>query len=322
MTESDVYSAYNTLLKGVKQTTSSSADNILQLANSIALQNNFQLLEDFQNTVRNSFDAQLFNVDFAHNSHKATASINAWVAEKTNNKIEKLFDDDLPSTTALVLLNALFFKGTWRYKFNETKTTPAPFTYEQPNVQAQVPTMTLKGVLKYAHFDDGDLIELPYSDDSLSMLIYLPDTRWIKEYQTIAGQFERFRGRGSVKIAERIASLRNATVNLHLPKFKITGEYKLNEVLQNLGIRTAFSSAKADLSRINGHQNLFLSQVAHKSVVEVNEEGSVAAAATGAVVQLKSMPIVHEFNVNRPFLFLIRDNLHQVTLFSGVVNKP
>lgn len=322
MAESDVYTAYRHLLKGVKLTTSSSADNILQLANSIALQNNFKLLEEFENTVKSSFDAKLFNVDFSQHSHEATASINAWVAEKTNNKIEKLFSDDLPSTTALVLLNALFFKGTWRYKFNATKTAPALFKYEQPNVQVEVPTMSLKGVLRYAHFDDGDLVELPYSDDSLSMLIYLPDTRWVKEYQTIAGQFERYGGHGSVKMAERLAALRNATVNLHLPKFSITGEYKLNEVLQNLGIRAAFSSASADLSRINGHQNLFLSEVAHKSVIEVNEEGSVAAAATGAVVQLKSMPMIHEFNVNRPFLFLIRDNLHQVTLFSGVVNKP
>ena len=325
MSEADVFTGYSHLLQGVKSTSGENNNKhiTLQMANSIALQNTFRLLPEYERVVRESFGATPFPVDFSRHAHEATASINAWVAQQTHNKVEKLFKEDLDAESALVLLNALYFKGAWQYRFNASQTVNAPFRYELPNVQASVPTMTLRGTLRYAHFDDGDLVELPYADSSLSMLIYLPDIRWVKDYQTIAGQFERYGGHASVKIAERLSALRNTTVRLHLPRFSITGDYSsLNEPLQNLGIRTAFSSARADLSRINGHPNLFLSKVAHKAVIEVNEEGSEAAAATGADLHLKSLPIVQEFNANRPFLFLIRDNLHQVTLFAGVVNKP
>ncbi|KAH9408063.1 serpin [Tyrophagus putrescentiae] len=237
MTEQDVFTGFSHLLQGVKSTSGENNKHItLQMANSIALQNTFRLLPEYERVIRESFGATPFPVDFSRHAHEATASINAWVAQQTHNKVEKLFKEDLDAESVLVLLNALYFKGAWQYRFNASQTVDAPFRYELPNVQALVPTMTLRGTLRYAHFDDGDLVELPYADSSLSMLIYLPDIRWVKDYQTIAGQFERYGGHASVKIAERLSALRNTTVRLHLPRFSITGDYSsLNEPLQNFG---------------------------------------------------------------------------------------
>jgi len=320
--ESELYSTYQGLFGELQRLIQESdKQNELQLANSIALQDKMKILPTYESLIQNQFGARLFPVNFATESHQATEKINSWASDATNGKIAKLFDKDLDPLTVMVLLNAVYFKGTWKYQFEADQTAKSTFTYNV-NQQEQVDTMKLKGTLKHAHFDDGELVELPYQGDRLSMLAYLPDIRWVKEYQTLAGQFSRVVEHGSTKLASRIASLQNVSVELLLPKFQINSDFHLKPELQNLGIRKAFTESAADFSRINGGRDLFLYDVIHKAHIEVNEKGSEAAAVTAGEVHTKSLPMIHLLDFNRPFLFLIRDNVHQVTLFAGVVNKP
>ena len=332
MSESEIFLAYQTLFQQLKNFADegNNKKNELQIANSVALENTFKLLPAYRNVVTNKFNSKIFSENFATNSHKATENINRWVADKTNGKIEKLLENDLDSMTMIVLLNAIYFKGTWKYKFDKKKTITSKFTYNV-NQEEDVQMMCQRSNLRYAHFDDGDLVELIYSDETdsdtddnhrLSMLIYLPDRRWVKEYQTISGQFARILEHGSIKLAARLQALHNASVNLHLPRFRIESKFKLSKQLKELGIQHAFSQGGADFRRIDGGNDLYLHEVYHQTMVEVMEDGTEAAAATASEIQTKSLPVVHQFFVNRPFLFLIRDNYNQLTLFAGVVNKP
>lgn len=291
-----------------------SMGNTLSVANSVAIQKNRQVLESYMNSVTTYFGSQVFVEDFS--SATATDELNSWVSEKTHSKIPKLFDSPLSPDTAMVLLNAIYFKGIWEYKFEEKSTKSADFHVTKDQVES-VSQMALRAHLRYANFEDGQLLEIPYQNVTMSMFVFLPhenqQTRAISSALSVTN------------LDHRMQELNSNDVILHLPKFKIEGSYSLKPTLSKLGIQDAFTKA-ADFSNIDGHKDLFVSEVVHKTFIEVNEEGSEAAAATGIVVRefasIDPPPRPVEFNVNRPFMFFIRDNDHHVTLFSGVINKP
>ncbi len=301
--------------------------NILEVADAVAVQKNYPVLESFYKDLNGE---EIMTKNFRSEAHKATEEINKWVKEKTHDKIQKLFGQDLDASTAMVLLNAVFFKGVWKHRFNHTLTMREPFNYfGKGGVKRseQVEMMNIRGTFGHAHFEDGDLLEVPFVNDSTVFLAFLPsekhsaDLSMMSSISALFGASEE--SVNSVKFADRLAHVRpHREVKVHLPKFKIESKYSLNAALKHLGLRDAFEQGHADFSRINGKRDLVVSDVAHKAFFEVNEEGAEAAAATGVVIVPTSVQLPVTFNANRPFLFMIYDKEYQLVLFAGVVNKP
>lgn len=294
----------------------------------MAIQKNFPVLESFNRALDGE---EIMTMNFHREAHRATEEINKWVNEKTHHKIEKLFGQDLDSSTMMVLLNAVYFKGFWKQPFNRTLTKQQPFTYlgkGGARRSEHVEMMNMRGTFGHAHFEDGDLLEVPFVNESTVFLAFLPSEKHaLSAEQPLTSISELFGSSedavDSVKFASRLAHVRpHRDVTVFLPKFKIDSKYSLNAALKHLGIRDAFDRGLADFSRINGQHDLMVSDVAHKAFFEVNEEGAEAAAATGVVITPNSVQMPLTFNANRPFLFMIYDKEYQLVLFTGVVNKP
>ena len=331
--ESAIFSAYQNLLQ--KLHNSSSKGTTLRLGNAVALQG--AVNPAYLDLVKSTFDAAIFSLDFSAASSTALNELNSWVREKTNGKIPKMLDS-LERNTKIVLLNAIYFKGSWKLPFPPKTTAPKEFNCGKGQ-KVIVPMMHLKDVrLCYAEFDDGQLVELPYQSGDqerdataniqLCMYVFLPKEQDNVNYATLSEKF--------AKISSRFGKMFFTQVNLAMPRFKVESFLPLNSALQQaVGIQASFNPLLADFGRMEvvatagGGQpslhSLYLSSVFHRSVVEVNEEGSEAAAATVAIVCLRAMPMPKRpvtVILNRPFLFLIRDRLSQVTFFAGVLSKP
>lgn len=291
-----------------------SEDNKLAVANSIAIQKDANIRESFLNNLTTYFHTQMFLEDFVNNGAKAVNDINSWVAEKTHHKIEKLVDN-IDAATKVILMNAIYFKGTWHYEFDKNKTKIETFRVNE-KMGLGVPMMHTTAHLNWASFSDGQMVELPYKDNKLSMFVFLPQSMSTLSSESMFN---------SDVLKQRIKQLENTTVILSMPRFTIEAKYSLGTTLNSLGMNEAFQAGKADFSNIDGQRDLVISDIMHKTFIEVNEEGSEAAAVTGVIFETTSIhthPTRVNFNVDHPFLFFIRDNVHQVTLFSGVVNTP
>ncbi|KAH9391012.1 serpin, partial [Tyrophagus putrescentiae] len=295
----------------------SGANNELLVANAIVIQNNFPVLPSFLKVIE-QFNSKLQNVDFESSGKHAVEEINGWVNEKTRGKIEKLFDNELTPNTRMVLLNAIYFKGKWMFPFDEKNTRLEPFYYSSSE-SVEVPMMYLKRSFKFGSFDGaGEVVEIPYEGEDLYMLIFLPVLDWTNNSRSISEQFSDLINNSGPAFQ---STLRPLTLELHLPRFTIQCNLSLSSSLQQLGIKAAFSPADADFSRINyDNGNLFLADVVHKTMIEVNEEGSVAAAVTGAVLTKRCLP--PQLLLNRPFFYAIRHRPTDLTLFMGVLSKP
>ncbi|CAO2595697.1 Leukocyte elastase inhibitor A [Lemmus lemmus] len=225
------------------------------------------------------------------------------------------------SMTKLVLVNAIYFKGMWKDKFRKQDTTDAPFRLNKKDTKT-VKMMYQKKKLPLGYIQDlkCKVLELPYQGEELSMVILLPEDI---EDESI----------GLKKIEEQLTSeklhewtkrenLENIDVHVKLPRFKLEESYTLNSNLGRLGVQDLFSSSKADLSGMSGSRDLFISKIIHKSFVEVNEEGTEAAAATGGIATFAMLLPEEEFTVDHPFLFFIRHNPTANVLFLGRVCSP
>jgi serpin B len=237
------------------------------------------------------------------------------VEKKTNDKIKNLIKKGvLNSMTRLVLTNAIYFKGNWARQFEKDKTNDALFTLaDGEKVDAAMMNQTAEfGYLETESFQG---LELPYVDDELSMIIFLP-----KEIDCL----DEFEKTLTVEnLSKWLNKLYKCEVVVSVPKFKMTSEFDLASVLKSMGMTDAFSS-NANFSGINGQRDLFISAVIHKAYVDVNEEGTEAAAATAVTMKLTSvMPgRIPVFKADHPFLFLIRDNDSGSILFIGRVMNP
>lgn len=288
----------------------------LALANSLWPQQGSPLLGAFTATLEKYYGAAPSPVDYAGAEPAARAAINRWVENKTHDKIKNLIASPLARTTRLVLVNAVYFKGDWEKQFKKENTQTAPF-YLFGSATVDAPLMRQKDSFKYTRDSDTHIVELPYSGGQLSMLVFVPDERTPEalaktERMLTAANLEKWRRR-----------MFPVEVELFLPKFKITwGTKSLAAPLKALGMRDAFGG-KADFSGINGDRDLFIADVLHKAFVDVNEEGTEAAAATAVVMRTKSIsmppPVVR---ADHPFLFLIRDNATGALLFMGRVANP
>lgn len=242
-------------------------------------------------------------------------TINRWVEEKTENKIVDLIGPGvLDPLTRLVLTNAIYFKGQWDQPFNPEQTREGPF-YLSDGKQAAVPFMRQIERFKYGETSNAQVLELPYSGNELAMTILLP-----KPDSSVSKLEAAMEEDGVESILEALWPTR---VDVRIPRFKFDAELSLGGCLQQLGVTDAFNDSAADFSGMSD-TFLYITHVLHKAFIEVNEEGTEAAAATGIVVGVTSVPVDSPkvFIANRPFMFLIRDLGTGSILFMGRMTDP
>ena len=288
----------------------------LAVANSLWPQKGHVFLPAYLDLCRINYGVAVKPLDFAGATESARQTINAWVEDKTNRKIQELIKPGiLDATTRLVLVNAIYFKGNWSSQFDKQLTKPGPF-HVSAGKTVETPMMQATKEFRYAESPEAQALELSYAGNDLSMLVLLP-----RDANNLAA-FER--SLSPDKLYAWIRSLRSREVQLWLPKFKTTSEFSLNQTLAALGMTDAFTP-RADFSGMDGTTDLFISAVIHKAFVEVNEEGTEAAAATAVVMKLSAVHIPEEpvvFRADHPFLFLIRDNRTGSILFLGRIVDP
>lgn len=287
----------------------------MEIANSMWLQANASVLPEFKQTVKEKFYAIEESVNFG--TPEATDTINKWVDQQTKGKIHTLFDKPLDSLTILVLVNAMYFKGTWVKQFNVSDTSNMAFYNNGQSTGKLVPTMKIKENFLYSKDDDlkSQILELPYQGNDVSMFIVLPSKgvalNSIEKQLTYS------------KLNKSIGNMETSKVEVHLPKFKLEDTLKLKESLVALGVDLAFSTG-ANLKGISQDDALYVSQVQQKAVINVDEKGSEAAVATGAVVSTKSLPAKRDyevFNADHPFVFFIQHKPSETILFTGRVQE-
>ncbi len=289
----------------------------LAVANSLWPQKDYPFLPDFLELVKARYDAVITPLDFAGDTEGARQTINGWVEEKTREKIRDLIaQGNLDPLTRMVLVNAIYFKGSWASRFDAARTEEADFQVATDSM-VRVPMMAQTRKYAYAETDDGQVLKLPYAGGDVSMLVVLPREK--------AGLAALEAGLSMERLAEWTTQLVEREVRVLLPKFKMTwGATELNKNLKALGMADAFDEMRADFSGMDGRKGwLYIGLVLHKAFVEVNEEGTEAAAATAVAMRVKSMPRPPvEFRADHPFLFLIREEETGAILFMGRVADP
>ena len=276
----------------------------ISIANSIWSRQGIEFNHDFLERNRVFFGAEIASLDFS--SPQATATINEWVDTNTNGKIKKIVERIDPQTL-LFLINAIYFKGNWQDEFNKSLTRTG--TFHLPNgSEKRVQMMRREGEYPYFRGENFEATSLPYGDGRMSMYIFLPNR---------SSNLNKFlRNLNAENWETWISQLQDRRHELMLPRFRLEYEVRLNDTLEALGMGIAFGGG-ADFSSMG--PNLFISEVRHKTFVEVNEEGTEAAAVT-AVAGVKSVPAV--FRVDRPFFFTIYDTETETILFMGTVTEP
>ena len=281
-------------------------DNKLNIANALCVTGKTPE-QAYQGIVRQQFGGEIFS--------GGLGKINGWVKEKTEGNIEKILDQLSPNS-ACVLLNAVYFKGNWQDSFEARRTHKAPF-HLADGKKVDVDMMKRKGRIKVLRDKGFVAVELPYQTRA-SMVLILPENA-----DGMAALETNFCGAKLQDLGKRLASSGEEKIELYLPKFKIETEYDLVKPMQNLGIVDAFSFKKSDFKVMYGDSEVCIGQIKHKATLEVDEKGSVAAAATAVEIRGKSLPPpTPKIRFDRPFLLMIRDRDSGTNLFMGRINNP
>ena len=289
----------------------------LRTGNALWVQEDFRLLDEYTGDVEKYYGGKAANLDFSGDTEEARNTINSFIEQQTNNRIEDLIPEGVLSRdTKLVLTNAIYFKGSWKYEFDPDKTVEEDFWIsEEESVKADMMHMSPdEARFNYFENDEVQMIELPYEDDELSMIIMLPK--------------ERLEDVGHLLNNEDFCDLKSQMQetkidSIYLPRFKFETKYMMKNQLADMGMPLAFTDA-ADFSGMTGGRDLMIADVIHQAFVEVNEEGTEAAAATGVVMMPTSAGPVDKtiFRADKPFVFIIQENETGSILFKGQVNDP
>jgi len=301
---------YKNIIPSIRST----EDFTIEIANKVFVKKNFSILRNFQEILRNSFHSNIQSMNF-EDSKAAADTINDWVEDRTRDKIKDLIQPDMISgDTRMVLVNAIYFKSNWAKKFDRSE--PMKF-HISPSSSVDVPMMRKTDEIFYASLDSlsSTMIELPYKGDRIVMQVLLPNTKY-----GLVGLEDKLK---NVDIHELFEKEKEKTeVIIGLPKFKQENTVQLNKQLSMLGLNNMFSPL-ADFSGISDVSGLHVSQVVQKAFIEVNEEGTEAAAATGAVAVAFSGPLHESFFIaDHPFIFYLRDKETGILLFQGRVINP
>ncbi len=279
------------------------------IANSIWYRLGYNVLEDFISLNREYFDAAVEELDFSDPG--AVDIINGWIEEKTRDKIQDMLDY-IPGDAVMYLINAIYFNATWKYQFDPEETFEDDFTLEGGGLH-RCDFMQVEGSFHYTSQEKFTAVELPYGDSAFSMVVLLP-----KAGVSTTDLLEELD-------AESWDSWLNAAypanVLIQLPRFKYEFKSLLNDPLTNLGLGIAFTES-ADFSNITPGGGIYISRVIHQTFIDVNEEGTEAAAATIVEMIETSAPQVLQFRADKPFLYVIKENSTGAFLFMGKVGKP
>ncbi|MDD3626659.1 MAG: serpin family protein [bacterium] len=285
----------------------------LEIANSLWLRKDQSFKKEFLDVNKKYFDATVSVEDF--NDKATVKKINDWVKKSTKKKIEKIIDK-IESDTIAFLINAIYFKGTWKSEFDKDDTKEEEFLLINYN-KKQHPLMFQENKFRYVETENIQAIRLPYGNDRVSMYVFLPaKDSSMKEFLKDLN-YNKYQG--------WIGLMAEHKVKLKLPKFKCEYDKTMNDPLKALGMTIAFNRDKANFGKMCPiPPNVFIQKVQHKTFVEVNEEGTEAAAVTSVHMGIKSAPPmdVYEMYVNRPFFFTIQDDGTGVILFMGVISDP
>ncbi|XP_043575339.1 leukocyte elastase inhibitor A-like isoform X2 [Chiloscyllium plagiosum] len=295
---------------------------LLKVANRLYGEKTYSFLDEFFTSSMKFYGAKMSAVDFRTAANEIRQEINKWVEAETANKIKDLLaEGSVDSDTRLVLVNAISFKGTWAETFDEQDTREMPFKLNK-NETKPVKMMYQMKEFFISHVQEFKLqvLELPYVGNDLSMIILLPDD--IMDDSTGLKQLEQELTLEKLQEWTHPNHMRKLDVHVRLPKFKLEGDYELNSPLSSLGMGDVFDSTRANLSGMSATRDLYVSKVAHKSFVEVNEEGTEAAAATAVMVVLCARMDEEFFTADHPFLFFIRHNKTKSILFFGRYSSP
>jgi serine protease inhibitor len=286
---------------------------IFEIANSIWYRNSFEVEQNFLDVNVNYFDSEVIGANF--DDPETVNQINSWISDETHEKITKVIENIDP-LTVMFLINALYFKGSWTYEFDPEETKDAPF-YLKNGTETTCQMMSYRMEHPYFATEDFQAIDLPYGDGDFSMLIILPKPE--KNIDDIINMIT------PENWSLWLNSFSKDSVDLFLPKFKVEYENKLKEELSGMGMGIAFTPDEADFSKINKDFDLLINDVIHKTYVEVNEEGTEAAAVTVVIIELTSIGPDDEkkiMEINRPFIFAIYEHQYNTILFMGKVMQP
>jgi len=286
----------------------------LSIANALWPHKEYSFRKDYLKLIKRHYDSVGTSLDY-NSPDAARRLINRWVEGETRQKIKNLLPEgSIDSLTRMVLTNAIYFKGKWASPFKEDNTEKMPFKLASGKSEI-APLMYQKG--KFSYYGDAEVqvLEMPYEGKKVSMVVLLP--------RKVDGLVSLEKNLSAGKLAGWLSKMRGSTVHTRFPKFKMTSSFNLSDNLQRMGMKRAFHNA--DFSGMDGTTKLYLSAVFHKAFVEVKEEGTEAAAATGAVIRLRSAlrPSPPErFEADHPFMFLVRDKATGSILFLGRYAGP
>jgi serine protease inhibitor len=284
----------------------------MEVANSIWYRNTFSVKKDFLDLNTEYLDAEVYPADFE--SSGTVDLINNWVKNKTHDKIDKIINQIDPAEV-IDLINAIYFKGIWKFQFEAQNTATGSF-YLTDGSTTQVDFMAMKEKFRYMKNSKLSALELPYGSGGMSMLVLLPEAGVSAQdicQELTAQNWDTWN-----------SGLDSTDISLTMPKFKFSYNTELKESLENLGMGVAFDSEKSDFSGISDEQ-LYISEVLHKTFVEVNEEGTEAAAVTAVRIfttSIEDTPGYTTFDVNKPFVFAIKENSTNSIIFIGLVTNP
>jgi len=309
--ESPEYHAGFAAMAAAIAKSANSGANVFLDANRLWVQRDFEILPDFRERLASTYRAPAATLDFIRGAEAARREINSWTEGKTKGRIRDLFGPGaIDADTRLVLTSAVYFYGKWEHAFRPSETRPAPFTLPSGS-KVQTDFMNRRGQYGYAENETGQFLEMRYDGTGLAFDIFLPRPGAPLQSPT------------PERLAMWTGALQERNVRVSVPKFRVTAEFSLADVLTAMGMPSAFTGA-ADFSGIDGRRDLALARVVHKAFVDVAEEGTEAAAATGIGVSLISMKVDPDpvFRADRPFIFLIRDTRTGLVLFTGQLMDP
>ena len=291
-------------------------NSVFTITNAAVAQKNYNFLDSYMKCLKD-FDATISQADFSKPEERADAvkKINYWVSKNTNKKITDLLsNNDIDELTRLILLNAIYFNANWSTEFKGEKTRQMTF-YGKNSVEYVTDFMNGTQNVALSQSDDAQMMKIDYEKEKASMFIIMP-----KENVDIDKYISEL---DEQKFASLEKSMQTFKADVSMPKFKIESRFEMKKVLMEMGIKAAFTKS-ADFSKMNGKSNLLIDEVIHKSFIEVSEKGTEAAAATAVVVREKSMVMKDNPKVviNRPFVFVIRENKNNAILFIGKYVKP
>ena len=306
LSQNDINTSYKsliTLLTGLDPNVT------FQIANSIWYRLELNVVQEFKDVNKEYFNAEIASLDFG--DPDAPGIINGWVDKNTNGRIKEIVEPPIPRDAVMYLINAIYFKGAWTFRFDQ-KLTRDDF-FELPD-GTKKPCKMMVHQARFAYYGNDELqaIDVPYGDGGFSMTILLPKPGTkIDEFVATMTQ-ERWK--------EWTGGLHKTDIILHLPKFTLEYGKKLNDVLEAMGMAIAFAPGEADFTNIDRAGGLFISQVKHKTFVQVDEEGTEAAAVTS--VEISRVSVTPTMRIDRPFVFVIRENHSGTILFIGKIVEP